>query len=178
MKALETLKVDETLKGRLSAKLAGQGERIRFSDDPALASLCTCLGLEFEIGRPDFDRLSPFFGADVAQTGENPWAKRILIQDHKIGIELRRVDGKPLMLWHEDFRFIIDPAAADFHLRDGSAFVDQGAVAPLVVDDFCGTARNDGANDVGALEYAPDATCATDVGGGVLRDTLFADGFD
>ena len=74
--------------------------------------------------------------------------------------------------------WFIDPPAADFHLLDGSAIVDQGAAAPLVVDDFCGMARNDGANDVGALEYSPDAACATDAGGGAMRDLLFADGFD
>ena len=74
-------------------------------------------------------------------------------------------------------QWFLDPAGADFHLLDGSALVDQGVAAPLVLDDFCGAARDDGAPDIGALEYAPDASCATDVGGGVA-DRLFADGFD
>lgn len=74
-------------------------------------------------------------------------------------------------------QWFVDPASADFHLLDGTAFVDQGVSAPLVVDDFCGRARNDGEPDIGALEYSPDAACATDVGGG-MQDMLFADGFD
>lgn len=74
-------------------------------------------------------------------------------------------------------QWFVDPANADFHLLDGAAFVDEGVAAPLVIDDFCGRARNDGGPDIGALEYAPDAACATDVGGG-MQDALFADGFD
>lgn len=75
-------------------------------------------------------------------------------------------------------QWFVDPAEADFHLLQGDAFVDQGVAAPLVVDDYCGVARKDGANDVGALEYSPDAACVTDAGGGAMRDLLFADGFD
>ena len=68
------------------------------------------------------------------------------------------------------------PASSDFRLLDGSSIVNQGVAAPLVTDDFCGTARSDGMPDIGAVEYvAPDA-CATTVGGGL--SVLFANGFE
>lgn len=69
------------------------------------------------------------------------------------------------------------PDAADFRLRDGAALVGLGVTAPQTVEDFCANRRNDGAPDIGALEYDLQQHCATDSGGGVpLR--LFADGFD
>jgi parallel beta-helix repeat protein len=69
------------------------------------------------------------------------------------------------------------PQDADFDLVDGAAIVDLGVAAPLVSDDFCGNDRNDGAADIGALEYDPLLTCDTNVGGGVAR-VIFADGFE
>jgi parallel beta-helix repeat protein len=69
------------------------------------------------------------------------------------------------------------PQDADFELVDGAAIVDLGVAAPLVSDDFCGNDRNDGAADVGALEYDPLLACDTTVGGGIAR-VIFADGFE
>lgn len=46
-----------------------------------------------------------------------------------------------------------DPAAQDFTLVDGAAFVDLGLALPEVTDDYCGNDRNDGAPDIGAIEY-------------------------
>lgn len=69
------------------------------------------------------------------------------------------------------------PQDADFELVDGTAIVGLGTAAPLVTDDFCGNDRNDGAADVGALEYDPLLACDTSVGGGIPR-VIFADGFE
>lgn len=69
------------------------------------------------------------------------------------------------------------PASADFALLDGSAIVDQGAPAPLVLDDYCGNARDDGARDVGAVEYDAQPPCDTRDAGGFAAP-LFADGFE
>jgi hypothetical protein len=71
----------------------------------------------------------------------------------------------------------VNPALADFHLVDGTSFVKQGVAAPLVLDDYCGNDRNDGARDIGAFEYDIDFACTTTIGGGLV-DTIFADGFD
>lgn len=68
------------------------------------------------------------------------------------------------------------PALADFRLLDGSAIVDLGTAAPLVVDDYCANARDDGQPDVGAVEYDGDGVCDTRNAGGI--SVVFADGFE
>ncbi|MDC0721238.1 MYXO-CTERM sorting domain-containing protein [Nannocystis bainbridge] len=49
-----------------------------------------------------------------------------------------------------------DPAAQDFTLVDGAAIVGLGLAVPEVTDDYCGNDRNDGAPDIGAIEYDGD----------------------
>jgi hypothetical protein len=69
-----------------------------------------------------------------------------------------------------------DPLGADLTLLDGSALVDLGG-PPLaaVPADYCANARDDGAADLGAVEYDGNA-CATAVAGG--GSFLFEDGFE
>lgn len=62
--------------------------------------------------------------------------------------------------------WFLAPDDADFRLADGAAIVDAGVAAPLATDDFCGTARADGAPDLGAVEYGA-GSCDTRVGGGL-----------
>jgi parallel beta-helix repeat protein len=66
-----------------------------------------------------------------------------------------------------------DPARGDFALVNGSVIVDQGVVVAGVTDDFCGDDRQDGAADIGAIEYDGQADCAT-----ALDSTVFGDGFE
>lgn len=54
-----------------------------------------------------------------------------------------------------------DPAASDFALVNGAAFVDAGETLDDVFDDFCTNDRDDGATDVGAVEYDGDGLCDT-----------------
>ncbi|MCC6559818.1 MAG: right-handed parallel beta-helix repeat-containing protein [Xanthomonadales bacterium] len=68
------------------------------------------------------------------------------------------------------------PAIADFRLLNGAAIIDVGSAAPLVSDDYCANARDDGAPDIGAVEYDGDGVCDTRLAGGI--SVLFADGFD
>jgi hypothetical protein len=69
------------------------------------------------------------------------------------------------------------PALANFRLLNGSAIVNLGVAAPLVVDDFCANVRGDGLADIGAVEYDGDGICDTTVGGG-QPGLLFGDGFE
>ncbi len=69
------------------------------------------------------------------------------------------------------------PALANFRLLDGSAIVNLGVAAPLVVDDFCANLRDDGLRDIGAVEYDGDGACDTAIGGGQVG-LLFGDGFE
>ena len=98
---------------RLIELLRNQSEVFSFEDEPALASLCTSLGLRFEMGHPRFDRLSPFFGVDVSMAPENPWVSRIVTGDSDFGIELRRRNGEPLHVRHRDFHRILHPGSFD-----------------------------------------------------------------
>lgn len=105
----ETLSLKSSAKQKLVEKLQAQSEVMSFTQNEVLASLCTCIGLEYELGRKNYDRLSPFFGVEPVETGENPWHARIFSQGEKIGLELQRRDGQPLQVRHPDFLHIIDP---------------------------------------------------------------------
>jgi hypothetical protein len=69
-----------------------------------------------------------------------------------------------------------NPAGADFSLRDGRQIVDLGQSLPQVPDDYCGNSREDGAPDLGAVEYDGDLTCRTTLPGGGVE--IFEDGFE
>jgi hypothetical protein len=61
-----------------------------------------------------------------------------------------------------DFQsWFADAAALDFSLVDGASFMDQGTTIASVSDDYCTTPRDDGAYDIGALEYTADSPCDT-----------------
>lgn len=110
---LDVITFDAACKIRLVSLLQTKPEIFSSADDPALAALCTCAGLQFELGERDFDRLSPFFGVDIANIRENPWASEIFIQDGRIGIKLWRKDGVALCVKHQGFSDIIDPSSFD-----------------------------------------------------------------
>lgn len=109
MSSFQVLKIDSEVKRRLLQKLALLGEVIGFEEDPALASLCACLGLEFELGKKDYDRLSPFFGVDISELVVNPWLVEIIAKEDKIGLSLTRKDGGRLQIRHPDFQYILAP---------------------------------------------------------------------
>ena len=52
-------------------------EVFTFEEEPLLASLITCLGIQSEIGNPERDRLSVPLGIDL-QEGVNPWKTEII----------------------------------------------------------------------------------------------------
>ena len=52
--------------------------------------------------------------------------------------------------------WFVDPSAYDFTLKDGAAIVDLGVALAEVTDDYCGNDRQDGNNDIGAIEYDGD----------------------
>jgi hypothetical protein len=72
--------------------------------------------------------------------------------------------------------WFVNPVGADFSLRDGSQIVDFGQSLPEVPDDYCGNSRDDGAPDLGAVEYDGDLTCRTTLPGGGVE--IFDDGFE
>ncbi|HEX6903646.1 MAG TPA: right-handed parallel beta-helix repeat-containing protein [Thermoanaerobaculia bacterium] len=76
--------------------------------------------------------------------------------------------------------WFLNPAGAVFTLLDGSQIVDLGQYLPEVPDDYCGNLRDDGALDLGAVEFDGAATCDTSrpPGGGGGGAMIFGDGFE
>jgi hypothetical protein len=72
--------------------------------------------------------------------------------------------------------WFVNPAGADFTLRSGSQIVDLGQSLAEVPDDYCGNSRDDGAHDIGAVEYDGDLLCRTTLPGGGVE--IFDDGFE
>jgi hypothetical protein len=119
----QIMEITSSVRRKLVDKVQRQSEVISFEDDPALASLCTALGLQFELGRIDYDRMSPFFGVEPSSDGNNPWISEIISRDSKVGLRFRPKDGRKLEIRHPDFRYIIDP----------SSFDDKGELSHIVI---------------------------------------------
>ncbi|MBY0370986.1 hypothetical protein K2X33_09885 [bacterium] len=65
------------------------------------------MGLEYEFGRPEYDRLSPYLNTDPSHS----WDKEVFIEGGEIGLRLKRSDGQPLLPRHPDLRFILDASS-------------------------------------------------------------------
>lgn len=72
--------------------------------------------------------------------------------------------------------WFVDPANADFRAIDVAALADQGVGGTGVIDDYCGDDRDDGFNDIGAIEYDGEADC--DTRPDAPADLVLADGFE
>lgn len=72
--------------------------------------------------------------------------------------------------------WFLDPANGDFRAVQVAALLNQGVGGTGVVDDYCGDDRDDGLNDIGAVEYDGEADC--DTRPGALPDAVLIDGFE
>jgi parallel beta-helix repeat protein len=72
--------------------------------------------------------------------------------------------------------WFVNPAQGDFRALAVSTLVNQGVAGTGVVDDWCADDRDDGVNDIGALEYDGENDCDTrlDAPSGVV----FANSFE
>lgn len=128
----------------LVEKLKAGPEIITYAEDPTLASLCTVLGLQFEMGKRESDRLSPFFGVEVPLSGDSPWCHEIFTQDGEFGIRFARREGGALEVRHPDFCHILDPSSFDetgllssvviFPARVAKAYAAKGFELVIVRD--------------------------------------------
>jgi hypothetical protein len=106
---VHVLAIDLASKRNLVQRLQSRDEILRFEQDPLLASLCTCLGLEFEIGNPAFDRFTPFLGGEPTDF----WQSQLVVRDGEVGIRIERADGQPLQPRHPDLAHLLDPDSLD-----------------------------------------------------------------
>lgn len=78
-----------------------------------------------------------------------------------VGSNLQNVSTAEFTAW------FTNPAGADFSLLDGSSLIDLGETLVAVPTDYCANNRDDGATDIGAVEYDSDGACDTTIAGGV-----------
>jgi len=118
----------------LEQKTRRKGEIFSFRSDPLLASLISCLGLQFELGKPDQDRLSFMLGVKLCQEKPNPWQSEIVSLGDQIGLRAWIPGLKELQPLHEDFRLILHPLSLS---QEG--VLDQLLIFPgQVADAFAG----------------------------------------
>ncbi len=104
------------------------------------------------------------FTASVADLRNNILSGQIRERDGgtaTAGSNLESVADSEFAAW------FTDPAGADFGLLDGTAFVDLGETLADVPADYCASPRDDGATDIGPLEYVDGLACDTTLAGGV-----------
>lgn len=109
--SLEVFEISKTVKDRLRLKVMAKPEIFSFEDDPALASLLACLGIQFEVGRPAWDRLSAAFGFSIPQ--EVGWKSEIIILEQKFGLRMWRSSKEEFTPLHPDFQHILHPLSVD-----------------------------------------------------------------
>lgn len=113
------LSFDSVSQRNLARRVRSLDEVFSFEEHPALASLCACVGLRFEMGNPLYDRLSPFLGREPGDA----WKSELVIRDGELGIRLEPADGRPLQPRHPDLRYILDAASLDSQGRLTSAVI-------------------------------------------------------
>ncbi len=113
------------------------------------------------------------FVATTADLRNNILSGMIRNRDGGTSTEAANLESVSQAQWTAWFA---DPAAADFALVDGSQIVDLGQLLSQVIDDACGNARDDGAPDIGAVEYDGDGACDTTLPGG--GTAILLDGFE
>lgn len=109
------LPVTPMMKEQLRSVLEKQDAIFSYQSEPWLASLLTCMGIQFEMGKPEWDRLSVPLGIEISSLNKNPWHSKIIIYEEQIGICLWIPEVKELTPRHPDFKYILHPLSLDEH---------------------------------------------------------------
>lgn len=113
MRPWQTFEVSEAMADGLARKLEAKEDIFSFRSDPLLASLVSCLGLQFELGKPEQDRASYFLGVDLIQAKGNPWKTEIIAFGDQLGLRAWIPGLEELAPLHEDFRLLLHPLSMD-----------------------------------------------------------------
>lgn len=103
---LKEFHVTAAMKENLRLKLQKYSEIFKFEDEPAFASLIAVLGLQFEIGKPEWDRFSPLLGVDL-NIHSNKWQSQIVALNGMIGLRLWIEGVEEFYPQHPDFSQIL-----------------------------------------------------------------------
>lgn len=113
MRPWQTFEVSEAMAEGLARKLEAKEDIFSFRSDPLLASLVSCLGLQFELGKPEQDRASFFLGVDLTEAAANPWRTEIIALGEHLGLRAWIPAREELAPIHEDLRLILHPLSME-----------------------------------------------------------------
>ena len=113
---LEKIKISELAKKKLAKKIELMPKVFSFSDYPTMAAICSCLGIAYELGSSEMDRLSPYLGFDIGGSKENPWEIDFVRSEGEMGIQFSRKDRKPIVPRSPELALVLDPCSFD---KDG-----------------------------------------------------------
>lgn len=125
----QKFEISELLLHSLAGKVKGkEGEIFSFQSDPLLASLVSCLGLQFELGNPALDRVSFLLGVDLFPGEGNPWQTEIITYHGLFGLRAWIPGRHELIPRHEGFAQILHPLS----LSD-AGLLNQIVIFPALV---------------------------------------------
>lgn len=137
----QKFQTDEALIAGLARRLEAKDEIFSFRSDPLLASLVSCLGLQFELGKMEQDRTSALLGVELSAA--NPWRTEIISLGDQLGLRAWVPGREELAPQHEDFRLILHPLSMQggrlsqlvtFPMQVAKAFEARGIELVVVRD--------------------------------------------
>jgi len=104
----QEFKVTPDVAAGVLSKIKKEKDIFSFVENPLLASLITCMGLQAELGNKQYDRLSVALGVDLEGYNVNPWKTEIISYRNKIGIRMWMEGKREIYPDHPDFINILD----------------------------------------------------------------------
>ena len=101
--------ITEEMKKNLARQLEKKESIFSIESDPLLASLCSCLGLQSEMGDGENDRLSIPLGLNT----KTIWKSEIITHQNEIGIRFWVPGLSEIRPLHSDFGQILHPFSLD-----------------------------------------------------------------
>lgn len=108
-KPWQVFEVTPELRASLIRRLKTKERIFSIESDPLFASLCACLGLQFEVGKPALDRLSPYLGVTGSAESGAQWQSEIITHGDDIGIRMWVPGIAEFRPRHKDFAEVLHP---------------------------------------------------------------------
>ncbi len=108
----EDFELSEFAYQRVISKLERKPEIFTFESDPLLASLIACLGIQFDLGKKDWDRLSAPLNVKIGGAS-NLWKSKLISFKDEIGLCLWSSEIDEFKPDHIDLKHILHPLSLD-----------------------------------------------------------------